>query len=335
MLNIGKDDGILEIEYGKPYKYREMLSLMEDIDSIDLSNGSGQQRKLQLKRWQQYYDIEKVGYKFIIHQKYNENEINLIENHGKFTSYINDMLISILSKSDNPIITISYNKLFKVLYMVTDYYKNRYKIDDELKEINISILDNADSDLNVYELSRLYHNEWHSKAHKILKDIVDNALISMRKRKCILLSYTFILYKIKHGIDKDTKQPYVYSKEVHITLDEAQEILEKENQIIKSLNIKRSQLFYKHTERKIFRDAMLQYIKERFDCDNYTEGVTISISKTGLEMNLSDLKYVNPKKLNNNLVNKFLNGADMKEIPPKINKAYVDRYIKLPQISDK
>lgn len=54
----------------EPLSYKEVCAEMNDV----LKTG-GKNRKLQLEKWQQNYDIEKVGMKYIIKRKYKTEEI--------------------------------------------------------------------------------------------------------------------------------------------------------------------------------------------------------------------------------------------------------------------
>jgi len=63
----------MDIEYNRPYKYKQMCELMNC--QIMTSTNS---RKAQLSQWRQYYNIEKNGTFYIIRQKYNNNEIKTL-----------------------------------------------------------------------------------------------------------------------------------------------------------------------------------------------------------------------------------------------------------------
>lgn len=71
----------------EPLSYKEVCAEMNDV----LKTG-GKNRKLQLEKWQQDYDIEKVGMKYIIKRKYRkeeiiESKINKLSNQLKFFDY--------------------------------------------------------------------------------------------------------------------------------------------------------------------------------------------------------------------------------------------------------
>lgn len=56
--------------YMTPLTYEEMCTIMEDEPVKNVSTN----RKNQLRKWQQYYDIEKYKSTYIIKRKYDENE---------------------------------------------------------------------------------------------------------------------------------------------------------------------------------------------------------------------------------------------------------------------
>ena len=76
-----------------PLTYKQICGIMQEEE---LRGGTN--RNKQLKRWQQYYDIEKNGKYYYIIKKYNDDELQLIENHGKYTTYIENILIHKLSQ---------------------------------------------------------------------------------------------------------------------------------------------------------------------------------------------------------------------------------------------
>ena len=168
-----------------PLTYKQICDIMEDKE---LRGGTN--REKQLKRWKQYYDIEKNGRYYYIIKKYNEEELQLIENHGKYTTYIENILIYKLSQINNQEISLTYRELFEGLFMVNkDYYKAKYNKHDYFEQITCPSLQNKE-DIIESNMGLFF-----GISSRLLKRILDDSIKSMENRKLLVTHKSFRLYK--------------------------------------------------------------------------------------------------------------------------------------------
>ena len=129
-----------EIESNVPLRYNEICAVFNDTPINTGSKG----RSLQLRKWQQYYDIEKVGIFYYIKKKYDDTELDLIENSGKYTTYITDRLLDYLSCVKEKEITLSFYDIYELTTMVNPNYhkgKNNLHTQDKDNEVQKFHLD--------------------------------------------------------------------------------------------------------------------------------------------------------------------------------------------------
>ena len=179
-----------QIEYNTPLKYKEICALFNDNPNNSGSKG----RSLQLRKWQQYYDIEKVGMYYYIRKKYDSTELDLIENSGKYTSYITDRLLDYLSCIKDKEITLSFYDIYELTTMVNEKYhkgKNNLHTQDKLAEVQKFHLNLGNDVQNNLGLSNermisvgLY--TFFKVSNKLLRQNVYNALKSMQRKGLII-----------------------------------------------------------------------------------------------------------------------------------------------------
>ena len=81
---------ILQQYEGQYIKYPQLCEIIGE----DKKSGRG--RSLHIKRIQQYVDLSQENGKIYIGKVYNDDdELKIIENHGKFTTYIRQFLINL------------------------------------------------------------------------------------------------------------------------------------------------------------------------------------------------------------------------------------------------
>ena len=185
-----------QIEYNTPLKYKEICALFNDTPNNSGSKG----RSLQLRKWQQYYDIEKVGMYYYIKRKYDDTELDLIENSGKYTSYITDRLLDYLSCVKDKEITLSFYDIYELTTMVNEKYhkgKNNLHTQDKCAEVQKFHLNLGNDVQNNLGLSNermisvgLY--TFFKVSNKLLRQNVYNALKSMQRKGLIIFHDIFI-----------------------------------------------------------------------------------------------------------------------------------------------
>lgn len=309
----------MEIEYNRPYKYKELCELMNC--SIMKSTNS---RKAQLADWRQYYDIEKNGTFYIIRQKYNDNEITLLEKNGKFNTYICDLIAEHFIKTKKEICTMTYYELFEMLSMVNEEYHNAknnqwLEISKFLNEIHIpqqklDMLHTTSYAIIEADLDFLFR-----KITRQLKVTVNNSLKSMNKKGYIIYSESFKLYK--KPIKGVIFPPKICNDK------ETQEILDAQNKALQLIGKKKKQdLNYITNEQyKIYHNYVTDFIKEKYGYDSYSSAVKMIISPTGMQM---QLQHNDRKTLNDRVQEKMLLSKELNIVSKQMVQLFVDKYIK-------
>ena len=169
-----------------------------------ISTSGSKGRQLQLAKWQQFYDIDKIGTKYYIKKKYSTEELNLIECSGKYASYIADKLLYYFDLMQRTELTISYYDIYEITNMVNMNYhigKNNIYTDRNKEIIKFDTIEDNILELTKDDIIFSSLNSFFEISNKLLKQNVDNAIKSMAQKGLITYNESFILYKkpIKQG----------------------------------------------------------------------------------------------------------------------------------------
>ena len=317
------------IEYNVPLSYKEICDVFND----EVAN-SGKGRQLQLRKWQQYFDVEKIGTKYFIKKKYDDTELDLIENSGKYTSYITDRLLDYLSYVKDKEITLSFYDIYELTTMVNpNYHKGKNNLhtqehDKEVQKFHIDLgtdVQNALSIDNERMISvGLY--TFFKVSNKLLRQNVYNALKSMQRKGLIIFHDSFIFYK------KPTKSadgtlvyhaPHICSNaEVSKMLDFKAESLRYaglnsfKELYCASINVQNK--YYNH---------LLGLIKAKYGYDSYTNAVRLIVGKKAIE---HELKFNKSNKLNENVQKQMIESKEMSQkIVNYLTNQFVGEYVKI------
>lgn len=307
-----------ELELNKAYKYSELCEFFQE----DAKGGSS--KTAQIKKWQQYYDLEKVGSKYLVLKKYDKSELKLTEKHGKFTSYITSLLVQYLAEQESNEITLTYREIFELLWMVNDkYYPAKYGQRAIEQDINYKInpIDRTkDSDKMVATNISMFFNI----SGRILKGIVNDALASMEKKSLIVANKSFRLFRKVYDNDKGV----CYVESHDCTKEEISEILDIQAQAMKLVGISSlSQVFYLDGKnRQVYINYLQEKIQQRFGYDTYAKSWHLILGKQALQKAQTAL---NKQQLNSNVATRLLTSKEMKLIATTINEQMVDEYIKI------
>lgn len=166
----------------EPLKYKEICRLMEDKE---VEGGAG--RKHQLEKWRQYYDIEKVGAKYIIKRQYDEKEIEFMKNKDNLSGYLANLLVDYLIENNEDIAIMTYREIFEGLWMVNKRY---YPVKYNNEEIEISMPRDYEQDAIKYNIDMFY-----SRSEAILKQLLTTAIEKLSDASLVTTQETFVLYK--------------------------------------------------------------------------------------------------------------------------------------------
>lgn len=307
-----------ELELNKAYKYQELCDFFQE------ESKSGCSKYSQISKWQQYYDIEKIGSKYLVLKKYDKDELKLTEKHGKFTSYISNLLVHYLAQQETNEITLTYREIFELLWMVNDkYYPAKYGQKDVENDINYNI-NPMDKTIDSDSVKSTNISMFFNISGRILKGIVNDALTSMEKRSLIVANKSFRLFRTVYSADGETN--YIESHDC--TKDEISEILDFQAEAMKIVGIKNlSQIFYLDSKkRQVYVNYLQEKIQQRFGYDAYAKSWHLILGKNALQ---KEQELLSKKQLNDNVANRLLTSKEMKLIATTINEQMVDEYIKI------
>jgi len=307
--------------YNKPLKYKEICDIMNEPISTSGSKG----RQLQLAKWQQFYDIDKIGTKYYIKKKYSTEELNLIECSGKYASYIADKLLYYFDLMQRTELTISYYDIYEITNMVNINYhvgKNNIYTDRTKEIIKFDTIEDNILELSKDDIIFSSLNSFFEISNKLLKQNVDNAIKSMAQKGLITYNESFILYK------KPIKQGDIYvSQPKHIcNVDEISTMLDIKNESLNRLGLSKKQLYFApRIIKKEYHDYILDKVKETFGYDYYTNAIHFIVGKKSVK---HELKFHKSNKINKNIQTQMLESKEIsKKITAYLNKQFVKEYI--------
>lgn len=155
------------------------------MEDKEVEGGAG--RKHQLEKWRQYYDIEKVGAKYIIKRQYDEKEIEFMKNKDNLSGYLANLLVDYLIENNEDIATMTYREIFEGLWMVNKRY---YPVKYNNEEIEISMPRDYEQDAIKYNIDMFY-----SRSEAILKQLLTTAIEKLSDASLVTTQETFVLYK--------------------------------------------------------------------------------------------------------------------------------------------
>lgn len=317
-------------EYNVPLKYNEICEVFNDTPNNSGSKG----RALQLRKWQQYYDIEKIGMYYYIKRKYDSTELDLIENSGKYTTYITDRLLDYLSCVNEKEITLSFYDIYELTTMVNPNYhkgKNNLHTQDKCAEVQKFHLNLGNDVQNSLGLSNermisvgLY--TFFKVSNKLLRQNVYNALKSMQRKGLIIFHDSFILYKKPV---KSASGEIVYSAPHICTNDEISKILDFKSESLRyaGLNTPRELYCASIDVQNKYYEHLLSLIKIHFGYDSYTNAVRIILGNKAIE---HEIRFNKSNRLNDNVQKQMIENKEMSQkIVNYLTNQFVGEYVKI------
>lgn len=317
-----------QIEYNTPLKYSEICAVFNDTPVTTGSKG----RSLQLRKWQQYYDIEKIGMYYYIKRKYNDTELDLIENSGKYTSYITDRLLEYLSCVKDKEITLSFYDIYELTTMVNDKYhkgKNNLhslKKDEEVQKFHIDLGTEMQNELNI-DNSRLISVSLYTffkVSNKLLRQNVYNALNSMYKKGLIIYHDSFIFYKKPVKLDNGE---IIYSPPHICSNEEVSKMLDFKAESLRHVGLTSYKELYCASidVQNKYYEYLLGKIKSTYGYDSYTNAVKLILGNKAIK---HELKFNKSNKLNKNIQNQMIENKEMSQkIFKYLCQQFVDEYV--------
>ena len=305
---------------GVSFVYKDEFCPLLDLEI----KTSGKAKQLQLNGLKQYMELDTSNRKIKIVKIYDENEIKLIEQHGKFTSYIENILIDYLIKNNSKDydVRLTYREIFESIGILNKkYYEvlRPNKPTDIGKHRYIEIVAN---DMKIKEKTVSCNlNLFFEYTESLLKRMIKDSLKSMEKRKLIIVSKSFRLYR--KTVSPINGKEYVESKDC--TDEETSIILKIYRDVMNDFGIQKiNEIFYKEHENELnlfFKDINNR-IFERFNYEVHSPTFKLILADGAF-----DVEYepsLNMMKLNQNVQRKLYFA---KSIDKEVVDAQKERFI--------
>ena len=319
----------MDIVYNTPLKYKDICALFNDTPVNTGSKG----RALQLRKWQQYYDIEKIGIHYFIKKKYDSTELDLIENSGKYTSYITDRLLDYLSCVKQKEVTLSFYDIYELTTMVNDKYhtgKNNLHTQnkvDEVQKFHVDLGSYMQNELRVNneQLISASLYTFFKVSNKLLRQNVYNALKSMQRKGLIIFHDSFILYKKPV---KSANGEMVYYPPHICTNAEISKMLDFKAESLRYVGLSNfKELYCSSIEiQNKYYNYLLGLIKNKFGYDSYTNAVRLILGQKAIK---HELKFNKSKRLNENVQKQMIENKEMgQKIVKYLTNQFVEEYVR-------
>ena len=266
---------ILKDYEGQYIKYPQLCKLINE----EPKGGKG--KVLHLNRIKQYVDLSQEKGRIYIGKVYTDSdELKIVENHGKFTTYIKQFLINLFyeleQRTHQTSVVLTNRDILEMTYMVNHNYfigKNApYKY---LDGFNITLKrDDMPNDQYIVDRILSESDIFFSSSYRLLKRVIYDSLTALEKASLINKHKTFRLYK--NEIDENGKFKSTHhdcnEKEISKILTIQHDSIIEFNEGLKSnpnkgeyhlSNIQGVHYLYP-TERKRFYKIMNRRIKEAF-----------------------------------------------------------------------
>lgn len=326
---------------GQYIKYPQLCDIIKEEQK------GGKSKTLHLNRIKQYVDISQENGKIYIGRVYtDDDELQIIENHGKFTTYIRQFLINLFydleQKTGQTSVVLTNRDILEMTYMVNNNYfigKNApYKY---LDGFNLD-LKRDDMPNDQYVINRILNESdiFFSSSYRLLKRVIYDSLTSLEKSSLIHKNKTFRLYR--NIVDENGKFMSTYhdcnEKEISRILSVQHDAIIEFNEELKQqqnngtyhlLNIQSVHYLYPN-DRKRFYKIMNRKLKEEFKDEGWNAySVAWHITLAQPETFEYEINKINYKQLNQNVQNKLLTAKDLSLIENTLRKQFVNTFIRI------
>ena len=332
---------ILKDYEGQYIKYPQLCKLINE----EPKGGKG--KVLHLNRIKQYVDLSQEKGRIYIGKVYTDSdELKIVENHGKFTTYIKQFLINLFyeleQRTHQTSVVLTNRDILEMTYMVNHNYfigKNApYKY---LDGFNITLKrDDMPNDQYIVDRILSESDIFFSSSYRLLKRVIYDSLTALEKASLINKHKTFRLYK--NEIDENGKFKSTHhdctEKEISKILTIQHDSIIEFNEGLKSnpnkgeyhlSNIQGVHYLYP-TERKRFYKIMNRRIKEAFKEQGWNAySVAWYITLAQPQTFEYEINKINSKQLNRNVQDKLLTAKDLSLIEDTLRKQFVNTFIRV------
>ena len=332
---------ILKDYEGQYIKYPQLCKLINE----EPKGGKG--KVLHLNRIKQYVDLSQEKGRIYIGKVYTDSdELKIVENHGKFTTYIKQFLINLFyeleQRTHQTSVVLTNRDILEMTYMVNHNYfigKNApYKY---LDGFNITLKrDDMPNDQYIVDRILSESDIFFSSSYRLLKRVIYDSLTALEKASLINKHKTFRLYKNEIGENRKFKSTYhdCNEKEISKILTIQHDSIIEFNEGLKNnpnkgeyhlSNIQGVHYLYP-TERKRFYKIMNRRIKEEFKEQGWNAySVAWHITLAQPQTFEYEINKINYKQLNRNVQDKLLTAKDLSLIEDTLRKQFVNTFIRV------
>ena len=296
------------MEFEKELSYKQICSLMGEEES-----SSGNVRKYQLERWQEQYDIEKIGRgKYIVHKQLTKEESQAIKDRKNYSNFLQATLLQFLSESESSTTVYTYRDIREHLLMVN---KNYFPVKYYQKELNLKVPHQYTE-----ELTEALKKIWFDNADSHDEYAIKAALRKLSDKHLISIKETHVFYK--HVILPNGNT--VSSKPQVATDEQEAEFLQVGLDYLEKIGCKNVGELYsknKFLQQGYYR-ALVNYIKS-LGFDRYARAFVITRAS---ELNRLVKSFA--PEFNEMQVNRYLKSKRFNSIPKAINEQMIEELIK-------
>jgi hypothetical protein len=308
----------------------------------------GKAKRLHLNRIKQYVDLMQEKRKIYIGRVYQDSdELQIIEHHGKFTTYIRQFLINLFYelglKTGQNSVVMSNRDILEMTCMVNNNYfigKNApYKYLNDFK-LNLKREDMPNDE---YLANKIIDESdiFFSSSYRLLKRVVYDSLTSMEKASLINKNKTFRLYKNTvdeygrfHSVQKDCADEDISRilSAQHDAIAEFNEDAKERHGADTKYRLPSIQAvhYLYPAERKRFYAILNRKIREEFSEEGwnaYSAAWKITLAKPRIFED--ELEHINYNRLNQNVQDKLLTAKDLDLIETTLKKQFVNTFIRV------
>lgn len=296
------------MRFDEELNYKEVCRELND-DEVN----SGKGRYLQLEKWQEEYNVEKVGRgKYIIHNALSQEERQDKKDKKNYAAFLQATLLKYLSQSKNITTVYTYKELREHLAMVNSNY---FPVKYYNESIELDVPKDYPEDI-ADAMKRI----WFDNADGHDEDAIKYALRKISDARLITMKESHVFYKEVKIDDGFVSYP------AHLATDEEESrFLQISADYLESVGCRNIRdLFAKGKEiRNGYYKALLDYLAT-IGYDRYAKAFVVTRAAE-LER-VAD--YFAPE-FNKAQVTRYLGSKRFKTIPPFIHEQMVDKLIKI------
>lgn len=296
------------MEFEKELSYKQLCFLTGEKES-----SSGNVRKYQLERWQEQYDIEKIGRgKYIVHGQLTKEESQAIKDRKNYANFLQATLLQFLSESEASTTVYTYRDIREHLMMVNPNY---FPVKYYQKELNIKV-----SHKYTEELTEALKKIWFDNADSHDEYAIKATLRKLSDRRLISIKETHVFYKHIKLPNGNT----VSSKPELATDEQEAQFLQVGIEYLNKVGCKNVGELYSKSKiiQQGYYRALVNYIKT-LGYDRYARAFVITRAS---ELNRM-VKFLAPE-FNEMQVNRYLKSKRFNSIPKDMNEQLINELIK-------